>query len=429
MIYKILADGTSIFNYDYKDMVLLDPTLEMELNTSGGLTFTMPPGHVFYDSVNLLTTDIEVYEDETLLFFGRPVEIKTDYYKQKKIYCEGALAFFNDSVQELHEYTSISIHEFFRIVIAKHNEQVDENRQFIVGNITIGDKTVYRKLHYEQTMDVLKRQCLQAEGGYFFIRKEDGKNVIDWLLELPYTTNQPIEFGLNLLSIGSGTAGGDIATCVLPLGDDDEETHLPITIESINGGSKIIESDAVETYGKITKAVTFSGVTNPATLYEDGLEYLSSLQFDKISIECEASELHYLNGEYEGFQIGQMVRCVSEPHLVDRYLPLYKMSLELDTAVKKITLGTKTEQTLTEIYAENDAASGDQSVVELQDNYEDLRDDYSDLETDYSEFKDDVTDFMNESSGWKHWIGTRAEYDALATKDSETIYFVESEQS
>ncbi|MGO5292878.1 phage upper tail fiber protein [Bilifractor sp. LCP19S3_H10] len=428
MIYQVFMDGVSIFNYDYPDMVLLEPTLEMELNTSGSFDFTMPARHVFYDNVHLLTSDIEVYEGNHLLWFGRPIGIQTDYYRQKKVSCEGALAFFNDSVQDAQEYDRISIRDFFRLVVANHNRQVASNRQFTVGTMTIPDKMVYRKLHYEQTMDVLKRQCLAAEGGYFFVRREGSVNYIDWLSEMPYTCNQPIEFGLNLLDISGNRGGEEVATCVLPLGDTDHTTGNPLTVESVNNGKKIVESEAVVTYGKITKAVTFSGVSDPHTLFEDGVEYLSSLQFDRLSIECDASELHFLNPNFEAFRVGQRIHCVSKPHLVEKDLPLTRMSLKLDTATKQITLGTPVRQTLTEIYADIKT----EEVKEMQEDVSDLKDDVTGIQEDIGDIQDNITamqdemDNLSEGDGWHHWIGTQEEYDALSEKNPETVYFIES---
>ena len=51
------------------------------------------------------------------------------------------------------------------------------------------------------------------------------------------------------------------------------------------------------------------------------------------------------------------VRCRSAPHLVDREFPLVKMSVRLDTAAKKITLGSVRKQTLTKLYKEESSAS------------------------------------------------------------------------
>ena len=352
MIYRVILDGNDILNYQEKPFILINPSLSMELNTAGSFEFTMPPSHAFYDSVKPLASTIEVYEDETLLWFGRPVEVETDFFKQKQIYCEGALSFFSDSVQRPHEFDSISIHTFFRTVIANHNTQVGANRQFTVGVITIPDKTVYRKLNYEATFDVLKKQCLNTEGGYLFLRRENGTNYIDWYKEMPYSSNQPVEFGLNLLDMHSSFDGSSIATCVIPLGDTVEGTDVPLTVESVNNGSDLIRSEAVAEYGYITRAVSFSGVKNPDTLYEDGMEYLSSTQFDNLTIECTAAELHWQNENYGLYRLGQKIHCRSVPHLLDRTFDLQKISLRLDTAEKRITLGTMKKLALSEITKE-----------------------------------------------------------------------------
>ena len=345
-------DGNDILDYEDKDHVLLSPQLNTELNTAGAFEFTMPPDHALYGGVQPLLSTIEIYEDEDMIWFGRPVEIKTDFWKQRLVYCEGALAFFNDSIQRPHEYDSISLHTFFRTVIGNHNAQVAASRQFTVGQITVADKSVFRKLHYESTFDVLKRQCLNAEGGYLFVRRVDGVNYIDWLADMPYSCNQPVEFGLNLLDITSGFDGSSIATCVVPLGDTDSETGEELTVASVNGGSDTIESEAVSVYGRITKAVSFSGVKEAATLYRDGVEYLQNTQFNNLVIECSAAELHSQNANFEQFRVGQMVHCHSVPHLVDREFPLMKLSIRLDTAAKQITLGNVTRQSLTRIYKE-----------------------------------------------------------------------------
>ena len=239
---------------------------------------------------------------------------------------------------------------FWNMMRGNNSHEVRDALSVGVGTISVTDKTVYRKLSYESTFDVLKRQCLGAEGGYFFLRRENGVNYIDWLASMPYTCNQPVEFGLNLLNMTSDFDGSSIATCVIPLGDPDEETNEPLTVAEVNGGSDVIDSAAVSTYGRITKAVTFSGVKEATTLYADGLEYLQNTQFDNLIIECSAAELHLQNDNYEQFRVGQMIRCRSTPHLLDRTFPLVKLSLRLDTAAKQITLGTAIRQSLTRIY-------------------------------------------------------------------------------
>lgn len=448
MIYRIVLDGEDIMDPINKKLFVLSPNLEMEINTAGSLSFMVGSDHAFYNQIHMLKSNIEVYEDDELIWFGRPVEQKFDFIKRKSIYCEGALAFFNDTIQRPIVYDQVSLHTFFKDVIAFHNAQVAEDRKFIVGFLTITDRPIYRKLGYENTFDVLKTKCLDAEGGYFFCRRENGINYIDWLKDIPNESNQPIEFGLNLLDLNINFDGASYATAVIPLGKKTDDNEL--TIASVNNGSIILESDAVETYGRITTVVNFSDITDASKLKEEGQKYLENTQFNSLIIECTAAELHFQNENYDIFKIGQMVHCRSNPHVLDRDLPLSKISLRLDTAAKQITLGIIPKKSLTRFYKENadtidgltdyvgynpvnitypDIPSIDNNVNNLYDYYNNLDQKYSDL-ADYLGYGDDATgnnilDNLSDrlerleqnapSSGNdeyypKIWIGTEAQF-------------------
>ncbi len=394
MIFRVIMDGNDILNYQERSFVLLSPVLNTEINTAGSFEFTMPPGHVFYDAVHPLTSTIEVYEDETLLWFGRPVETKVDFYKQKTVYCEGALAFFSDTIQRPREYESISLHSFLAAVVNGHNAQVATDRQFLLGRVTVPNRSVYRKLNYESTFDTLKKQCIDAEGGYLFVRRENGANYLDWLADMPYTCNQPVEFGLNLLDISSGFNGSTIATCVVPLGATDPETGLALTVESVNGGSDVLESSAVSMFGRITRAVTFSGTKDASILYTQGIEYLQSVQFDDLVIKCSAAELHLQNENYEQFRVGQMIHCRSVPHLLDRVFPLTKLTLRLDTAAKQIELGTASAHALTRIYRDVQDSANEEDPA--------TQEELDGIKEEIEEMHQQIDDFIGEE--WIHQI-------------------------
>ena len=93
-----------------------------------------------------------------------------------------------------------------------------------------------------------------------------------------------------------------------------------------------------------------------------GFAFHAGAQFDHLVIECSAAELHLQNENYEPFRIGQMIRCRSIPHLIDKTFPLVKLTLRLDTAAKQITLGTAVRESLTRIY--KDARGADSSQEE-----------------------------------------------------------------
>lgn len=350
MIYRVVLDGNDILDYSDINLSLISPVLEIEINNAGSLEFVMPPYHKYYDMIRILTSTVEVYEDDILIWFGRPISEKIDFFKQKKVYCEGALSFFNDSVMRPLEIDGSSLHSFFRTLIDSHNGQVASDRTFIVGNITIDDGTVYRKLNYESTYDAIQNMCLSTNDGYLFIRKENGINYIDWLKDMPYGCNQQIEFGINLLNYSSNFDASDFVTCVLPIGKTDSETDQPLTIASINGGSDIIVSEAAQTYGKVTKPLSLSDISDPYELMNEGQKYLENSQFNALIIECSAADLHSMNKTLDLFRVGQNVHCVSNPHLIDRDFPLSKMQINLDSAAKIITLGIIKRRTLTRIY-------------------------------------------------------------------------------
>lgn len=414
MIYRVLFNGVDIYGAT-PETTLLDPKLETELNSAGSFEFKLPPGHASYDVPTLLTSDVEVYEDDDLIWFGRPIEIVKNWNNEKSVSCEGALAFFNDTIQRPHTWDAVNVHDFFAHVISQHNAQVDTNRQFTVGSITVINKIVYRSLNYDTTFDVLQSMCLDAEGGYLFVRRENGVNYIDWLAEMPYAATQPVQFAVNMLDISQTFNGEDICTAVIPLGanlgseatvkdnttyanvyssmstsssvvgrvnsgktlvysfvDNTEEWVLcrdpydgyvqmqyldlqsgdsALTIAHMNNHIDIIEdAEAVAVYGRITKIKQWTSIRSATELKTKGQQWLADEQYDKLSIEVNAAELHYLDNNYGAFKVGQLVHVVSTPHLIDKELPMTKISVNLDSGTKKITIGTPPHQTLTEIY-------------------------------------------------------------------------------
>lgn len=350
-LYRVTWDGQDILDYTDERMVLLSPHLEHEVNTAGSLKFVVPPYHTYYNlftDETMLISDVEVYEDENLIWFGRPLEMRTDFLKQKEIYCEGGLAFFNDTIQEKATYESVYIRSFFESVVREHNTQVNLSRQFIVGNVTIDNKLVYREPKYENTLDVLRGQCLDTNDGYFFVRKVGGQNYIDWVKDMPYSCNQVIEFAENMLNVATTFDGNDYATCVFPLGGNDENGD-PITIANANNGNKILESPMIQIYGKIVKVLQYNDIEDPYELMSEAQKELERIQYNSKLIECSAADLHSRDGSKEIFRVGQTVHCYSVPHELEMDLPLSKIELNLDTAVKHITLGIIKKKSLTRI--------------------------------------------------------------------------------
>ena len=354
--YRVALDGQDILSYEDPSLALINANLTLEISAAGSFDFTMPRSHKRITALSLLTSTIDVYEDNEVIFTGRPVSVDTDYYNQLKVYCEGALSYLNDSVQGIRDSYETSIITFFESLINNHNSQVSSNRRFTIGRITVGDEVVDRELNYDTTYDAIKRYCLETNGGYLFVRKENGVNYIDWLASMPGSNNQDVRFGVNLLDLSSKLDLGDIATCLIPLGasqtsEEDYGIAYPLTVESVIG-SDTIETSAVSTYGRITKVQNFSEITDALALYNRGVKWLEDEQFGEIELEVTAAELHFLNPSVSSFKIGQMVQCYSEPHFLNKTIAVQRITINLNTAEKKITLGKLKKQKLTELYAQ-----------------------------------------------------------------------------
>ena len=214
MIYtvKMQADRTQQWVDIYgpsKELSLLSPKVKVELNSAGSFTFVLPPNHTYYALPKILLTNIAVWEENNLIFFGRVSEIEVDFYKQKTIHAEGALAFLNDTIQRPAEWEVTSVRTFVNYILAQHNNQVPSDRRIQLHHVddNIGNKTVYRKLDYETTFDALKKMCLEAEGGYLFINvaidSSTGESTLtmDWLEGLETSGNEPIQYAVNLVDL------------------------------------------------------------------------------------------------------------------------------------------------------------------------------------------------------------------------------------
>ena len=117
--------------------LLISPTLTREAGKAGNFEFTLPLGNVAHSALQKLKTIIEVEQDGTPIWRGRVMSHDMDFYLRQKVYCEGELAYLNDTALTPYQYQNISIREFLENVIRNHNSQTDKYKAFAVGNVTV----------------------------------------------------------------------------------------------------------------------------------------------------------------------------------------------------------------------------------------------------------------------------------------------------
>ena len=62
MIYRVVLDDLYDLHTSDINCMLLNPSLELEMNSAGSFNFTLPPTHPYWDSIEILKSTIDVYE-------------------------------------------------------------------------------------------------------------------------------------------------------------------------------------------------------------------------------------------------------------------------------------------------------------------------------------------------------------------------------
>lgn len=358
-MYSVYVDGICIYDDTSTDkkLRLVNPVLDLSDSAAGSFKMTVPITNVGYDFITRMVSDVVIKKDDEEIWFGRVLDESIDFWKNRALVCEGALAFLNDSTQPPADYANATVKTFLQGIISVHNVNVPRNRQFYIGKVTVNDPVPveHRYTNYETTIECINKGLLEPLGGHLLVRRENGRLYIDYLADISVTNTQTIEFGVNLLDYAASYDMSAFATVVVPLGKNlgpgtigDLDMYKTVATVSPDGSIYVKNEEAIATYGWIERVIHFEEVEDAQELYDKGELYLSSLQFDSLSLEVKALDLHYLRPEIESMKIGEMVHVISLPHGLDRNFPVTKLSIPLDKPENsQFTLGTKNDSTLT----------------------------------------------------------------------------------
>lgn len=364
-MYTIYADDVCIYNdvFSLDNMKAVNPKLTLEDSAAGSLSITLPPTNVAYSTIVRMVTDIVVKKNGEEIWAGRVLSESKDFWNNRVLYCEGELAFLNDTTQPPAEYPGLSIREYLEALLAVHNSQVGANRQFTLGAVTVVDENFPTYLtNYEKTMAVFNA-LVETYGGHLRVRKVNGVRYLDYLKDYPDTCSQVIQFGSNLIDFTRNWDSTEYATVIIPLGNRLDNSPIEaldayLTVESVNEGSLYVQSDeAVNNYGWIAKTVTWDDVSDPEVLLEKAKAYLADLQFDNMELELSALDLHYLNVDTEAVKLLDEIRVISHPHGLDRMFPVTKLEIPLDNPENtQFKMGDMVKVSLTSVNNQTNAA-------------------------------------------------------------------------
>lgn len=347
-MYIVKCDGNTLYDPRVEELKIFNPKVSLEVNTTNGFDFQIYPSHPLYSQLKRFKSTIEVYQNNHLLFRGRILNDEMGFYNSKNIICEGDLAFLNDSIIRPYQYQG-DIVGLLDYVINEHNKQVDSSKQFIRGNVTVTNSTNYinrSSINPSNSWEVIIDKLVKLLGGFIVLRRENGINYIDYLEDSEYRSLQEIELGKNLLDLSKRIKGENIITALIPYGakfedEEGEETNERLTIKEVNNGiDYVFNQEAVDLYGWIFGTETWDDVTIGTNLLSKANELLSKKIVMDVSIELTAIDLSMMDKDIDDFKFFEYVKVNSAIHLINEFMLISKMSVELlHPENNKITIG------------------------------------------------------------------------------------------
>lgn len=362
-MYQVRINGTLIHDLRVNGLKLFEPKLSHEINKAGSFVFTVYPSHPYVSMIGKKLKPIITIEDESgVIWRGRVLNTEDGFYNQEQCTCEGELAFFNDSIVRTYDYSG-GLAGYFELLINQHNDQVDEEKQFKVGNVTVTDPNDYVHFssnQFQKTLSEIKEKLIDKYGGYLWFRHESDGVYIDYLEDSDLLCNQPVELGKNLIDLTKVVKGQDVATVIIPRGAIiDEETGERVSIESVNDGKDyVVNEEAAELFGKIQRVVEFDDVTQPENLLSKAQEYAADYGNLIASMTFTAADLHKAGSSINNFRLFRYVPVHSDVHEIDEKYLIKKIDIDLnDPTYGKLSSG-KTVKTLIDKQLDNNGKYG-----------------------------------------------------------------------
>lgn len=313
---------------------------------------------------------IQVLQNEKEIFYGEVREITDNIDFTKHIYAVGELAFLFDSIQPQKVYQCSPL-QMFTEIINIHNSQVEQKKQFKVGEVSVTDANdyVYHFTNREDTLTVLRDKLCTPLNGYLKITKVNGERYINLVPIERYGKHctQEIQFGENLLDYSANSTSVNIATSVIPIGamiEEEKRTskavkgldeYVTIVGTAVDDYHKntdddyVINDAAVSQFGHIRVTKEWPDVNSPEILREKATEWIKQTQFADLILNVSAFDRNLSDINIDSFDLGDIVSVWAVPFGMESVtFPVQKKTIYMNDITKNyIVLGNKFQKSYT----------------------------------------------------------------------------------
>lgn len=339
-MFKVYCNGKLLHDSKMQSLRISNAKVELELGKTGLFDFTIYPDHPYYDEIFLMLSLVSVLRNDKTIFSGRVLTISYGFHNEKRVSCEGDLAFLCDTIVEPLAFYG-SFVEYAERLVRTHNAQVDSTKQFTLGNFSAADFYPFEVVtnDYFRTLDEINTRIIGQSGCYLQTRTENGVRYLDVLsydVNISNTSNQSITYGKNLIDIQREVDGTEVFSSIYPIGDEVDGAR--VGIGSVNNGVPyIINEDAVKQYGLIHRIVEFNGIKDPQALKTAAQNYMRNNYLELTSIDITVADISPMDSSLDTFIPGQWVNVYSKNHFTETPTSLLVRKMTIDITNPKNT--------------------------------------------------------------------------------------------
>lgn len=315
-MYRIIAydsptDKTGHVVFDPRiNRYISDGKLNLKESEIDDLSLTVSQANYLFSNVQSMQTHIEVYQDNSLLFRGRAINVTRQMKDNGQFIQSFQIAhiqsYLQDTSQRWAKVQNTTPKQFFQRLIDTHNSQVPDYKRFTVRTVDVTNSTdnVYRYIEDgATTWDTIKDKLVSRLGGFIRVEYVNGINYIDYLQNpgKEHPNDTPIQIAKNLQSASVQIDPTEVITQLVPLGatiennsttTDTEVSQPRIDIKSVNDSKDYLDiPDLQQEFGIIRKSVQWDDVHKPDILLTKANQWIAQQTAAKESWTVNALEL------------------------------------------------------------------------------------------------------------------------------------------
>ena len=323
-MYKIKYNDAVICTPQFKEFAAIAGKLQEGLNAVSVFSFTLPPKHLYFDSIEGRNGLVKLYDDDNVLFIGDIVNRKENFDCTTEIECQDALGWLNDIVFVKPTFSG-AIENYWAYLLGRYNQEASEWRKINIGTVTVqGNISINHDTEFLTIFDLVS-ELTKLSGGYVSVRYEGEEIFLDYLAQANTESDQSILFGTNLINLEDFVSEEQIFSRIYPRGKDG------LDISSVNGGLTYLTNGITESMFGIV-AVTVDFDTESATeLKALGQAYLEANGLASRTLTLTAFDLSLVDKSYTEIKVGNVIPVISPLHGINTKMQVNAKTTDIVT--------------------------------------------------------------------------------------------------